>query len=60
MDGWMFELFIDAQPQKGISRLNDYKYTILHYELVWKKTKEIQDRKDQQKRLIWPLKHKYI
>ena len=23
MDGWMFEFFIDAQPQKGIQRLND-------------------------------------
>ena len=41
--GWMFELFIDAQPQKGIKRLNDYKNTMLHYKLVWKKTKEIQD-----------------
>ena len=29
MDVWMFELFIDAQPQKGIYRLNDYK--ILFY-----------------------------
>ena len=43
VDGWMFELFIDAQPQKGIQRLNDYKNTILHNELGWKKTKEIQD-----------------
>ena len=42
-DGWMFELFIDAQPQKVIQRLNDYKNTILHNELGWKKTKEIQD-----------------
>ena len=42
----MFELFIDAQPQKGIQRLNDYKNTILHYELVWKKTKDNQDRQD--------------
>ena len=24
LDGWMFELFIDAQPQKGILRLSDY------------------------------------
>ena len=39
----MFELFIDAQPQKGIKRLSDYKNTILHNELGWKKTKEIQD-----------------
>ena len=36
----MFELFIDAQPQKGIQRLNDYKNTFLHNELGWKKTKE--------------------
>ena len=36
-DGWMFELFIDAQPQ------NDYKITIFHNVLDWKKTKEIQD-----------------
>ena len=41
--GWMFDLFIDAQPQKGIERLNDYKNIILHCELVWKKTKEIHD-----------------
>ena len=39
----MFELFIDAQPQKGIQRLNDYKNTILHNELGWKRTKAIQD-----------------
>ena len=39
----MFELFIDAQPQKGIQHLNDYKNTILHKELGWIKTKEIQD-----------------
>ena len=38
VDGWMFELFIDAQPQKGIKRLNDCKNTILHNELSWKKT----------------------
>ena len=38
LDGWMFKLFIDAQPQKGIQRLNDYKNTILHNELGWKKT----------------------
>ena len=43
MNGWMFELFIDAQLQKGIQRLNDFKNTILHNELGWKKTKEIQD-----------------
>ena len=43
MDGWMFELFIDAQPQKGIWRLNDSKNTILHNELSWKKTKDMQD-----------------
>ena len=39
----MFELFIDAQPQLGIQRLNDYKNTILRNELAWKKTKENQD-----------------
>ena len=38
MDGWMFELFIDAQPQKGIKSLTDYKNTIFHNELDWKKT----------------------
>ena len=43
MDGWMFELFIDAQPQKGIQRLNDNKNTILDNKLGWKKAKEIQD-----------------
>ena len=26
----IFELFIDAQLQKGIQRLNDFKNTILH------------------------------
>ena len=41
----MFELFIDAHSPKGIhvERLNDYKNTFLHYELVWKKTQDIQD-----------------
>ena len=36
----MFELFIDAQTQKGIQRLNDYKNAILLNELGWKKTKK--------------------
>ena len=44
MDGWMFEFFLDAQPQKGIQRLDDSIInTILHYELVWKKTQNVQD-----------------
>ena len=40
----MFESFIDAQPQIGhIASKRPYKNTILHYELVWKKTQNIQD-----------------
>ena len=47
-DGWMFELFIDAQPQKDInySVLKTKKY----YFTLWtclEKTKEIQDWQDQ-------------